>query len=368
VSEKYKMETSRDKFDPSRILSRDKIVEDAEKQLYNVRLLCKKLEQIYEPRNHRYYRYFIIFICIIFGIRCVASVYFYNNEEASKILAIYFGDFTYFIPQVRFHFNLLCIAFAVLDIVCYIIFNCSKDLPWLNIFVMMKGLITPASIDLTTEQQITSLIKRTKLIFILLSPVCNIIIPLCGFLYAVFIYAFNYKNILLFILLEIPWCGLLGFWGHFCSNGFWIIGYFHIICYYHKLKLRYVNSLINKLTKIIRIKRPRKLITKLLKQINDIYLEIAKNNKFWCKIIFIVYICYLSVISGFLYQIIYGHLDLFLDLTLGYLLIVNCIIFLVLLLSAQSVCNEAFNSCKIFNSLFLNTKNISGTIKFKVLS
>jgi hypothetical protein len=157
-----------------------------------------------------------------------------------------------------------------------------------------------------------------------------------------------------FLLFGILWVSIYTIGGYLiCTNVYYQVCYFYIICEYLRLKLANIND---KIEKIIRINRSKfRSSLKLMKILDLIYAEVDEYNSFWCKFSLLIYICYLSLICTLLYSLLFGNLGLLLKIMNGYLAALNITIFVSFVIPGVSVTREVDKSYLLFNKLFVST-------------
>jgi len=183
----------------------------------------------------------------------------------------------------------------------------------------------------------------------------------------------NNYSLIEFIFVGIPWLALSLMGGVVvCRILFWQFIYFHIICFYLTLNIRQVN---NKIIDLLRLKNSKKDNRKPIRQIihdfTDILTEINEyNDEFWSKFILLVTAVFVAIICAYLYQIIFGVMDIILRLVFIYLSLTTIPIYFFFILSAASVTAEEERSYhlmyKFFNKMNLDSTKFSINLKMKV--
>ncbi len=230
----------------------------------------------------------------------------------------------------------------------------------------MSGLVTPASIGLTDSEDIEKLLKRSKLYLGIVHTTSYILCPTVVML-ATGLLASKY-GLNTFLLFGIPWVSIYTIGAYFiCTNIYYEVCYFYIICEYLRLKLANFNEKIKKIILINRLKFRSSL--KLMKTLDLIYAEIEEYNSFWCKFSLLIYICYVSLICTLLYSLLFGNLELLLKIMIGYVVVLNITIFVSLVIPGVLVTREVNKSYLLFNKLFVSTdKSVTALAKLKVIS
>jgi len=189
----------------------------------------------------------------------------------------------------------------------------------------------------------------------------------CSSVYAI-VTTLNYDfvDFLLFgltwILISLIWCY------HCCIVAYYFPGYFFIVCYYLKLRLKtFVKRLKIFKTSVKRYPNMAKLlkVKLLLEEHNDLCKQIHHYNKYWKKYlsltlpIFILLICFLS------YLVFIAPMDWF--LRLNFIIILSAHILLVLIITYCAFTVSYFNEIlfKEFYTIFVKS-NFFLFIKLKV--
>jgi len=143
------------------------------------------------------------------------------------------------------------------------------------------------------------------------------------------------------------------------------IAYFTIMCIYHKIKIDSAN---NAIEKAINNKKRFKLtprIIPLLRTLNDIYDEISHHNKFWCKYVFVMYSLMITNICMMLYAAINIEI-LMANIILNYTAIILSSALTFIIIPASVINRSSILTYKLLNKLYINTKFVSWTVKYKV--
>jgi hypothetical protein len=228
----------------------------------------------------------------------------------------------------------------------------------------MSGLVTPASIGLTNSEDVEKLLKRSKLYLRMVEITIYFLVPTTTIIMNL-IMASNY-GLYNFVLFGIPWSFINTIGFHLlCGNICYEVCYFYIICEYLKIKLE---NIYEKMQKIILINRSKlRNSLKVIKILDRIYSEVEQYNRFWCKILLLFYICYVSLICTTLYSLIFGNLGLLLKIMIGYFVVMTISILVSIVIPGISVSREVNKSYLLFIELFVSTdKSAKGLTKLKV--
>ena len=234
-------------------------------------------------RSKLYHPLLVFIVSSLFILKCL-----YSALTPSKTTNFYLliGDWGHFM-DMRFHLNM--VLFFGLEIghlsliIQYYEYIRRRGQPYMNVFNMMSGQITPHSIGLSNENIIKNILKKTRICFKLINlfvfsvPIAAFIISISSFL----IKGFS-LNTLFFGLIHSLTCSLVSLYMY--SGITSQLVYFYIICYYLKLKQREVN---NYLRKVIENKERIKIFNsnKMIEKLNKIYEEIKEcDSHFWSNL------------------------------------------------------------------------------------
>jgi hypothetical protein len=352
------------KFNPDHPLPENMIIKSSGSHLYRFGISNQGVRH-YDETDSRFNPKFVFAINLVMCIKSVISLY-YNDEENEKLF-IYVLDFSFFIPGIRIHFNVLAMMLSLLTMLSQILhwYVCSSGKnSWLTPFAMMSGLITPSSIGIINENDVKKLLKRSKLAFSLINICCNLIIPVFAFIIVVVTMAMNCsaRDFIIFglssSLIFSIWCHLT--WTNIC----WHAAYFHITCHYFKLKLLNQNNEVKS-----RIHNRKFLwdVTGIIQKFDSIYAEIDKyNREFWSKFIFIFYITIIPIIVAFLYQSIFGQVDLTIRFSWYYFTAAFLLCFTLFTLSASSIVVESNRSYQLLIQYSMNIRRATSLKLMKV--
>ena len=94
-----------------------------------------------------------------------------GNDEMinERLLAVYLGDFSFYLPSVRIHWISMCESYNILVLSSILLHqlhslksksNVESSYLWLRLFEMLSGKVIPAKIGLTKEEDLMQIIKR----------------------------------------------------------------------------------------------------------------------------------------------------------------------------------------------------------------
>jgi hypothetical protein len=359
-------------INPYRLLPSKYIIPDSGTHLYRIGLLnipTNNSVRYKSSKYQKYYRYINSTVLLIFFLRCFVSLF---QSDDNKQIFKYIGDISAFIPGIRIHFNVMLITVMLISLISQYLHWNQTTYSWLKPFKMLSGEVMPISIGFTDEIHIRKLYKRSKILFLITNTTINVFFPISISILLPYIIITNY-SLIEFIFLGIPWLALSLIVGVVvCRILFWQFIYFHIICIYLRLNIRQVN---NKIIDLLRLKNSKKdnrrPIGEIIHDFTDILTEINEyNHEFWSKFILLVTTVFVVIICAYLYQIIFGVMDIILRLVFIYLSLTTITIFFFFILSAASVTTEEKRSYhlmyKFFNKMNLESTKFLINLKMKV--
>ena len=125
---------------------------------------------------------------------------------------------------------------------------CGRGQPYMNVFNMMSGQMTPHSISLLDSNRIKEILFKTRKVFNI-NQIFSITV--IGIAFSIAFGSFLLKDTSIkIILIAIPHSLFYCLCCHYLVNIIYSqIFYFYIICYYLKLKQREVNNYLRKVIK-----------------------------------------------------------------------------------------------------------------------
>ena len=79
-------------------------------------------------------------------------------------MAKYLGDASVNWPNIRIHFNVLCIVFGILNLSSYLVFEYYNYSFCIKPFLLMKGLLPPSECGIVKEEHIRKMVFRSNLV------------------------------------------------------------------------------------------------------------------------------------------------------------------------------------------------------------
>ena len=343
-------------IDTSKPLPKHLIIKGADCLLYQIGL---SFFNYGSEKRHIFYNPKLIFFVIITNLmRCLIMLLMSKNPESvSAQVHFYILDADYFIGAHGF-VNFVCVIVSLLIISLqllnyYNFKNGIKPTDW-RLFQVMSGSLTPDSIGLTDETQITNLIKKFKYFLKMLKFNLQII----TWSTSVIIYLRYPRWITtlewIFILLPngIHWMMWINY---VYSTYLYQYLYFVFITEYLKMKLKQVNFKLSERINYYRGRQESKIrtitITLVLKKLNSISDEVTEYNKiYWSKFILIIWLTMLIVISSLSFAVIFVIRNVILNIILANLEIVNIISILLLIGFSSRIYSEFKFTYKLLNS------------------
>ena len=334
-------------MDPKRCLPPELTVQSVEDILHRIGLTLDSTKS--HPKRKLFFNPFIIFTFIsLFIIREV--IFISLPEENDRIFKV-FGCFGYLIG-IKENSSMIFILISLLAISFQLIYyynhrNGIKP-TFLCVFQMMSGLVSPKSLGLTDEQQITKLLNRTKF-YLKCTQINNkFILPFAAMttLIALYLYKTSLRETVSY---GIPNAIILTIWAIYYIN---ILTYqcllFFILCLYLKMKINSLNE------RLLEMKRRKQFIRirETLQSFDSLYSEIDEyNTTFWSKILLTFCIILGTVVVFALYVSLYVKVDIFIKFILFYIVFLFGFIFHFIIFTASSLTYCANKSYKTLNSL-----------------
>jgi len=303
----------------------------------------------------------IVFInVVIYWFKFIACILI-TNEFVLRVLA----DFAHFMA-IRVHFNLAALLFTtsciLIQITYYYNYRNGVKPTFLRVFQMMSGSKTPKSVGLTNQTQIFALIRRTRILYKIIKLNNERIIPIMAFSLIILTFAFNTSlNELLmfgipnaFIFMVIAY--------HMYNIYFFQSFYFYILCYYVRIKTKAIKS---KLMNIF--KQNNYTVQNTIASYNRIYAELIDyNDSFWSKFLLYLWLIMGSIISNFIYIVLFVPMDIYYKLIWVYVSIIWSTLFMFIIFTASAINYEINNSYKIINSFMAHNSHINRKTKHTI--
>ena len=244
---------------------------------------------------------------------------------------------------------LFLISVLITQIIYYNNYRNGIKPSFLRVFQMMSGLVTPTSLGLQNEKQITKLINHTR-IGVKYSELNNkYVVRVIGWsaVFLIYLSCLNYTdaifygiaNAFIFMIAHCVYGTVI------LSNQFLV---FHVICLYLKLK---INALNESLLEMNRRKRFVKM-RETLQSFDSLYSEINEyNTTYWSKLLLMYWILFSLYNVLMPYIMIFVQVNIAVQFTFIYCCILWGSCFLFLIFTASSVTHSVNKSYKTMNSL-----------------
>lgn len=122
-----------------------------------------------ESRLFRLFRYIVMIVPFIVSVKYffVIFIYYYKSNQIHhyKMLLLSINNFTFFMPKIRIHANLIILVgsinVSILQFTHYKLYsNGGQQFRWTKLFEMLSGKIKPSQIGLTHGDDVMVLVKR----------------------------------------------------------------------------------------------------------------------------------------------------------------------------------------------------------------
>ena len=302
--------------------------------------------------------------CIFHTLLILQNIVLIIDNNADHLY--YFGFFHFFGGIPKFIYFMV-ISSSVLCLSSLIILNNSRNHKWLEIIDAIIGLKTFQSIGLSDRKLINEFKSRIKLVrkafdVIYIFDVIMVILTTLS----VHIIFFDFNSDLLYGLIG----GLIFFTSSVSFLSIFLYGfhYYLIVCYYCQLRVKAFNN--RMLSKVKHFEFIRnKTVINLLKNHNNIVLDIELYNKFWSQYNRAVYLSLAPIQLMGIQQILFDKIDLFPSLLLGSFVAFSLVFVLLANLSASAINIESYKTHKILYKFFIeNNSSLNNRLKFKVKS
>ena len=337
-------------MDPNKCLPPELTVQSVEDILHRSGLTLDSTKSY--PKRKLFFNPIIIFtFLLLFTIREVIVI---SLPEENDLIFKVFGSFGYLIGIREFaaiSYTLLTLLSMSFHLIYYYNYRNGIKPTFLRVFQMMSGLVSPKSLDLTDEQQITKLLNRTKFSLKCARINNKYIFPLSVTTIVVSIYIFK-TNLIETVYFGFPNALLLATWViHFFNSLTYQCLLFYILCLYLKMKINSLNE------RLIEMKRRKQFIRirETLQSFDSLYSEINEyNTTFWSKILFTFCTLLGTVIVFVLFVCLFIKVDLINLCLFSYALFILSSLFLLIIFTASSVNYCANKSYKTLNSLIIS--------------
>ena len=345
-------------FSPNRNLPSNLRFKPTESHLYRIGLNLNR-ELNYEMRS-LLKRPLIVFSIILTQI--IKNHIFVEFMDKNRSLSTKWGNISYFLGM-NFHFNIGCNLFYYLAIYSHLVyyFNRRNDVSptFLRVFQMMSGRIPPKDVGLKNEEQIRSLIRRTRISFKIFDQMIKISVFGFGHIlvYTVYVLFCTPMETLLY---GVPNNLLFVSTVYYSSetNLFQVL-YFYLICHYLKLRIKAIHKTIEEMIKNKNVLN----FGSVLKSLNEVTVEIDEYNQtFWSKFMFGFWMTVGAQIVLFLFGAIFLEMSVLHRIIMVYILVILGPLFLFVIFTASSVNFEANKSHKLLIRLFIAISDCKGKI------
>ena len=313
--------------------------------LYYIGLSLFPLRETKRKPFHNPYFFFVF--ALFHTSRCIVAMLL--PPEADRIFFA-IGDYPHYM-NIGFHYNIcyMFCGFITIAIQCLHFWYRLRDIrPIMRPFEMMSGLVTPKSIGLNNVNDVESLLKRSKALFQWTKQhIVSFTMSATGLSLTLILID---KPLIDKLLISVPWIAFHGTAAYiFCILLTYQMIYFHLICFYVRLKLRQVNSTVTKLKKTVN----NASVVRLLHSINSTHKELTELNvNFWSDFLFVFISLLFIVISTALYSVIFGNLTPFLKFFSHFVNVFFMTLLAIVLNDSSSVAFESFKAYKLLSQLF----------------
>jgi hypothetical protein len=333
-------------FDQRKILPPDIALKSADKCLQKIGLSLFR-----DPLTKRSKTHNPILMLIIesnFFLQFFVSLII-PEENRKQFLLI--GDLGHFY-KARVHCAIACCFMIQIPIFSQILhyYNYKNNIKptYLKLFEMISGSVPPLSIGLTEREDVFRLLKISKFLFFI-PKFMPIVMFFAALLFGLITYIQN-LNINHPIILSIISVQSLLF-GCACYYLYSIVitqlVYYHLICYYLKLKIKRINDgLKNNLKSKNGFNSAKKI-----RSLNKIYEEIDDyNNNYWSKFLLCIWISIVSIISTFVYLSIFREMEIINKLIVICVAVLFICFLLLVINTSSSVHSESNKTYRLLNS------------------
>jgi len=156
-------------LDPYKLIPNNMIIPRAGNRLYDNGLSPIRSGFDAEPNSHKRLRFIVTAFIFSHILRFTYFGYDYltESEDNERLVAVYLGDFSYYLPSVRIHWIITCINIFMFDLLSQLLHHFlsnrktnRKTFIWLNLFMMLSGEVIPARIGITEEEDVIKIVKR----------------------------------------------------------------------------------------------------------------------------------------------------------------------------------------------------------------
>ena len=142
-------------------------IENIDQFIYSFGLIKKQNES----RNYRLFRYFVMSIAVLFLLRSTSAliIYIFKSNQVNRFerFLVWIGDYTYYIPKLRFHANIVFNIFIVQILLTQFLHNKLlfsngkyRKFHWFKLFDMLSGKIKPSKLGFNHWDDVILFTKR----------------------------------------------------------------------------------------------------------------------------------------------------------------------------------------------------------------
>ena len=352
-------------MDVNKRLPPELVFESVDDILYRIGLSFEST-QINPKRQKLCNPLFISISMLLFIIKECTLICLSDDHEQ---IFIYFDGH---LKGIRRHCDIIIITTAILTLSSQLIYykNYRNGIKptFLRIFQMMSGLVTPKSLGLTNQTEISKLIQRTRTLLKYVKVNFNLL-PIIIIVMIICIYLANGWTLFDALTFGLGNGIVLAL---FAYLGLEIIVYqfiyFYIMCLYLKIKIKSMNE------RLIEMKRRKRFIRirETLQSFDSLYKEINEyNTTFWSKFLLSFWMALGFQVSTLLYMCLSPSAPIIIRVTFFYLFLTFASGLIFIISTAASVNSCANKAYKILNSLIVSnlmySKHTSIQKKYKLI-
>lgn len=150
----------------NKLLSSEFLIKDVDAYIFKLGLVRQK----FESKKYEFYRYLVILASISFVIKSAISIVIYHfksNQLANyERMFVWIGDYTFYIPKIKYHINGVVIIVFVQTTAIQILHNKLisnrnfVNFEWMKPFEMLAGKLKPYKIGFTCCDDVKKFVKR----------------------------------------------------------------------------------------------------------------------------------------------------------------------------------------------------------------
>jgi hypothetical protein len=152
-----------DKKIPSQLISKDAV-----DKLYKLGHsgTRKSAKHLMEPKWHKYLRYIMGVMYLIIVLKTTLFILLYmklsEDEATNERIFVYLGDCAYYIPQIRFHWNVYIVQPFIMGFHLHLLHmkNDHVNTKWSELLNCLSGYLKPSEIGLQNVKNIKIILKR----------------------------------------------------------------------------------------------------------------------------------------------------------------------------------------------------------------